>query len=153
MRYAAIRSRPLLLVALLTLCGPSCRGGGKRFYAVRGHVFVNGQPAAGVQIVFHPDGAVDAQAVQPSAVVGKDGSFALQSWVVDQRALKKGAPAGRYLVTCIWYPPDLDKYVGREVLPDRLQGRYAVPKDSGLRAEIPEQAIELPPFQLEATKR
>jgi hypothetical protein len=152
MHRAPVRPVLLLVSAVLALCCASCQKG-PRFYPVRGYVFVNGKPAEGASVVFHPQDGADLQPAQPAAVVQKDGSFALQTWVVQQRVLKTGAPAGRYLVTCVWYPPDLDKYLGMEVLPDKLGGRYAVPKQSGLRAEVPERATELPPFELELPTR
>ena len=86
--------------------------------------------------------------VQPSAIVRADGSFELRSYLVQERVVKEGAPAGQYLVTCTWYPPDLEKYLGMEKLPDKLLGKYADPKSSGLRADVPGAPTELPPFQL-----
>jgi len=91
----------------------------------------------------------DRRPVQPSAIVQADGSYELKSFVLDDRTLKDGAPAGQYQVSCVWYPPDLQKYVNAMLpLPDRLNGKYSDPKSSGLKAEIREQATELPPFEL-----
>ncbi len=141
----------LLVLGLLLTGVLSCQGG-KRFYPVRGHVFADGKPAEGVTIVFHPLDDPDPQPVQPSAVVQADGSFVLRSYVVQQRALKEGAPAGKYAVTCVWYPADLQNYLGRENLPDQLHGKYADPKSSVLRAEIPEAGTELPPFEVKVSR-
>jgi hypothetical protein len=140
----------LLGIALVLLCS-SCQGG-KRFYPVRGQVFADGKPAQGVTIIFHPEDDSDPQPLQPSAIVQADGSFVLHSYVVEKRTLKEGAPAGRYRVTCTWYPPDLQNYLGNENLPDKLQGRYANSRTSGLKAEIAEQSTEVPPFRLEIPK-
>jgi hypothetical protein len=142
----------LLAAGLVALCCPACQRG-KRFYPVRGQVLADGKPAKGVMVIFHPLDDPDPHPVQPSAVVQEDGSFALRSYLVGQRVLKEGAPAGQYLVTCTWYPPDLEKYLGMENLPDKLRGRYANPKTSGLRAEVPEGPTELPAFRLEVQDR
>jgi hypothetical protein len=137
---------------LVALCGSSCQGG-KRFYPVHGRVFADGKPAEGVTVILHPVNDPDPKPVQPSAVVRADGSFELNSFLLEQRVLKEGAPAGQYLVTCTWYPPDLQNYLGREVLPDKFHGRYADPKSSGLRAEVAEGPTELPSFQLTVPKK
>src|SRR5438045_8569064 len=101
MQRETIRRSPLVMLVLATLCCVSC-GGGKPCYPVRGKVLVNGKAAEGVTVVFHPTGDADADAVQPSAVVGADGSFTLHSYFVKDRALKNGAQAGKYRVTCVW---------------------------------------------------
>jgi hypothetical protein len=116
-------------------------------------VFADGKPAEGVMVIFHPLDDPDPQPVQPSAVVQPDGSFELRSYLVQQRALKEGAPAGKYAVTGTWYPADLQNHLGKENLPDKLHGRYADPKSSGLRAEVPEAATELPPFEVKVSKQ
>jgi hypothetical protein len=152
MRIVPPRTVPLLASVLIVLCCSSCQKS-RPFYPVHGHVFANGKPAAGVTIILHPLDNSDPQPVQPSAIVEADGSFVLRSYLVQQRLLKEGAPAGQYLVTCIWYPPDLEKYLGTEILPDKLNGKYADPKTSGLRAEVAEGPTELPPFQVKIQKK
>jgi hypothetical protein len=114
---------------------------------------VGGKPAEGVTVVLHSLDSPDPKPVQPSAVVQVDGSFELRSYLVPQRALKEGAPAGKYRVTCTWYPTDLQNYLGMENLPDKLQGRYADPKSTPLRAEISEGPTQLPPFELEIPRK
>ncbi|HTK73797.1 MAG TPA: hypothetical protein VL371_00985 [Gemmataceae bacterium] len=142
------RAVALTVVALVAMGTSSCSGG-KRFYPVRGHVTINGKPAEGVSIVFYLVDDTDKRPIQPSAIVQADGSFELKSFVLDDRTLKDGAPAGQYQVSCVWYPPDLQKYVNAMLpLPDRLNGKYSDPKTSGLKAEVREQPTELPPFEL-----
>jgi hypothetical protein len=145
--------RPGSLLVVLILLGVSSCQGGKRFYPVRGYVFVDDKPAEGVTIIFHPLDDSGPKPVQPSAVVQADGLFVLNSYLVQERVLKEGAPAGQYRVTCTWYPTDLQKYLGMENLPDKLQGRYADPKTSGLQAEVSEGPNELPPFELKIPKK
>lgn len=144
--------RPVMLLAvLIALCCSSCHGG-KRFYPVRGKLFVDGKPAAGVTVVLHSLDDTDPEPVQPSAVVEKDGSFVLKSFVVKERVVKDGAPPGKYRVTCAWYPEDRQKYLGMEKLPDKLGGKYADWKTSQLLAEVAEGPTELPVFMLETKK-
>jgi len=144
------RAVALTAVALAALCTASCTGG-KRFYPVRGHVTVNGKPAEGVSIVLYLVDDTDKRPIQPSAIVQADGTFELKSFVLDDRTLKDGAPPGQYQVSCVWYPPDLQRYVNAMLpLPDRLHAKYSDPKTSGLKAEVLEQPTELPPFELTA---
>src|SRR5262249_18005716 len=99
-------------------------------------------------VVLHPVESGDSRVLRPSAVVKGDGSFALQSY--DPQTCptpKDGAPASEYLVTVSWLPPDYAQY--RNVLPDKLQGRYSDPNTSGLRATVKEEPNELPAFQLD----
>jgi hypothetical protein len=143
---APVRCVLLTAAAAVALCCASC-GGGKKFYPVHGRVLANGKPAEGVTIVLHPVDDPDPKPVQPTGVVQADGSFELKSFLVDQRVVKDGAPAGKYLVTCIWWPADRSKY-GPESMPDKLHNKYSSPKTSGLQAEVPEGPTELPTFEL-----
>jgi hypothetical protein len=141
-----------MMLALAGLLCASCKGG-TPCYAVRGKVLVNAKAAEGVTVVFHPTNAGDADPVQPSAVVQADGSFTLKTYFVKDRVLKDGAPAGKYRVTCVWYPADLQKYLAQEKLPDKLQGRYADPKTSDLSADVLEQDNDLSPFNLKIPEK
>jgi hypothetical protein len=81
--------------------------------------------------------------------VQADGSFEFKTYIVQDRALKEGAPAGQYQVSCVWYPPDLQKYLNAgAALPDRLHGKYGDPKTSGLKAEVLTQPTDLPTMEL-----
>ena len=118
-------------------------------YPVRGQVLVGGKPAVGATVVFHPADAADPRALRPAGVVQEDGSFTLRSY--DPQTCPTpmdGAPAGEYLVTVNWLPPDYAEY--RNVLPDKLNGRYVDPKTSGLRATVKPEPNDLPPFRLDA---
>lgn len=141
--------RPLLLFAAISLS--SCQAE-KSYFPVHGKVLADGKPAQGATVVFHPMDEADAKLVKPSAVVQADGSFAIQSYLMQSRVVKEGAPAGQYLVTFTWYPPNLQEHLGSEKLPDKLEGKYADPKASELKAVVEEKPTELPPFQLELPK-
>lgn len=112
-----------LLVTLLSLLS-GC--GGEDWHAetvpVTGSVTINGQIPAGAMIKLHPTGEkLDKRGSRPAAIVGEDGTFALQTYEHGD-----GAPAGEYIFTIIW--PQEPKLGG--LSPDRLNYRYASPKTS-----------------------
>lgn len=147
------RSRRILLpwgvLGVVVLC-PACQKG-PRYYPVHGQVFLDGQPAEGALVVFHPAADPGPQALRPFAYVQADGSFTLRTYSPADGTTTDGAPPGDYLVAINWFPPNVRDY--RSVIPDKLQGRYGDPKTSGLRAQVREEPNELPPFQLTLKKR
>jgi hypothetical protein len=134
---------PCLLV--LFTC-PACSKDGLN--PVRGKVLQKGSPVPGATVFFHPkDG--DIKSLRPSGQTGDDGSFTLTTGV------KNGAPAGEYAVTVVW--PGEPKEGPKKKMsteapeverPDRLSGRYADPKTSGLAATVKTGKNELAPFEL-----
>ena len=139
-------------LAGLALLGSSCRKG-PVCYPVRGQVFVGGKPAEGALVVFVPENALGLDAPRPSTSVGADGSFALRTYDSATRTVQDGAPPGRYAVTVVWQSEGARDPGGErtaEEIPDRLQGRYADPATSKLRAEVKAGPNDLEPFQLPA---
>jgi len=134
-------------LAALALTGPACSSGGG-LHPVRGQVTFNGEPAAGAIVVFHPDGG-GIQSVPPTAVVAADGTFTLAT------GDKPGAQAGSYVVTVTWADTS-KKLTEQQVMmganpydgPDRLNGRFASPQQSPLRADVKSGDNRLPPFEL-----
>ena len=135
-------------LALALLACVSC-GGGKTYYPVRGRVLVNGKPAEGVTVTFSMVNDPDPEPARPTAGTGADGSFTLSTYLTKERVLRPGAPAGTYVVTCFWLPPEAANVGAGQAVPDKLRGKYTDPTTSNLRVEIPEHAVELPPFELE----
>jgi hypothetical protein len=76
-------------------------------------------------------------------VTGEDGSFRLMSFKPGD-----GAPAGDYQVTVIFPMNRFSKHLSGI---DRLKGKFANPKTSGLTAKVEPKSNELPPFDLKAT--
>lgn len=147
-----LRPVALAAAAVAALACSSC-GGGKKFVPVRGRVMVNGKPAAGVSIVFNLVDDPDAKPIQPNAIVAEDGTYELKSYIIQDRQTKDGAPPGKYRVSCVWYPPDLQKYLNAgAALPDRLHGKYADAQKSGLTADVGDGPTEVPPFELTAAE-
>jgi hypothetical protein len=108
-------------------------------HPVEGQVLYEGQPAAGVQIVFHPAGDASAS-LMPSGKTGDDGSFTLQT-----QPHGAGAPAGEYSVLATWYPAN-----GRELDNPRnkLSSKYADSAAPLLKANIKPGSNKLEPFRL-----
>jgi hypothetical protein len=139
-------------VGFALLACVSC-GGGKKYYPVHGSVLVNGKPAEGVTVVFSMIDDPDPDPARPSAGTKADGSFDLGTYLTKERVVKQGAPAGKYVVTCIWLPPEAGSVGAGQAVPDKLQGKYMDAKTSKLQVEVPEHAVELPPFELEVSSK
>lgn len=137
--------RPAFLVAAaLALLSSSCvkSENHKPVVPVKGQVLVDGKPAAGALVIFHPMNDTDPKAVRPSAYVDEQGYFALTSYTNQD-----GAPEGDYAVTVVWPMPNPEADDGAPGT-DRLQGRYNSFRSTGLRARIGTGPTELPPFLL-----
>ena len=110
-------------------------------FPVRGQVFVNGRPAAGAVVVFHPEHEpADPKGPRPRASVRADGSF-----VLGTHAAADGAPAGNYVVTVAWRPGGVGD--------DRLGGVYADPAQPRLTTVVLKGSNELPPFRLDEVEQ
>jgi hypothetical protein len=123
----------------------ACSSPPPEVHPVYGEVFLNGQPASGAVIHFHP---VDGDECSPAfATVKRDGSFELSTY-----ASNDGAEVGDYRVTLVW----CDETPGeeRETIygPDRFCGRYSNPKTSGLLATVSPGENKVPKFDLKVTE-
>ena len=89
-------------------------------YAVEGNVLVNGEPAANLNVAFHPlDG--DKNLFCPVGRTDSKGTFHLMT-----RCGADGAPAGEYSVTLVWPDGLIDECECIDpTLHDRLKGLYA----------------------------
>jgi hypothetical protein len=136
---------PMIVPLLVFAVGCSGASDRKSVYPVSGAVFVNGQPAAGARLFFHPaDDPTNPRTLRPFAVVADDGSFKLTTYLAND-----GAPAGEYVVTVTWPAPRPGGATDDgAVAPDRLKGAYATPVISKLRATIQPMPNRLEPFQL-----
>lgn len=113
-------------------------------YAVQGVVLFRGKPAAGARVTLHPQ-VRGRQPFFPTGKVGDDGSFKLTTFDKDD-----GAPAGRYNVTIVRGPMEMDEYaelskklnpqeltrMAQQRAKDPLYEKYIDPRSSGLAAEI-----------------
>lgn len=136
-----------LALALLAAAGCGKPEGRMDVYPVSGTVLIDGQPAAGADVVLHPTFPLsDKDADYPRAGVGEDGRFTISTYDEGD-----GAPAGTYKVS-IFRGGDsesesLQAKKSREA--DPLKG-YKDPEKSGLTITVKEESNELPPFDLKA---
>jgi hypothetical protein len=119
---------------------------GPTLLPVTGKVTVDGQPAAGAVLLFHP--ATKANPFVSSATTGADGSFSI---ITDT---KPGIPAGDYKVTAT-YPDPSHKPSDTEIMmgtaepgQDLLKGRYVSRDASTLKVTIDSSTTQLEPFAL-----
>jgi hypothetical protein len=90
-------------------------------YPVAGKVLVNGLPAAGAMVAFHPLNEIHGSGCLPVGTTDDDGTYRLTTY-----ATGDGAPAGEYAVTVIW--PDGTPHDCSDegtLKHDLLKGRYA----------------------------
>jgi hypothetical protein len=119
--------------------------GGPKLVDVTGTITVDGRPAEGAALLFHPESGTGSVS---SGVANSEGKFSLVS------NMEKGVLPGRYKVTVIWpdpsrKPTETQIMMGTaEPGPDLLKGRYASKDKSGLTAEIVASSKALPPFEL-----
>lgn len=109
-------------------------------FPVRGTVRVNGKPATGARVIFHPhDEEIPAT---PFGVVDDEGVFELSTFLAND-----GAPEGDYSVTISWAPPlsgGSDPEMGEERLPSTFQD----PHGSGIVVTIEAEPNDLEPFDI-----
>jgi hypothetical protein len=133
----------LLFAGVLLLGLPSCRKNDKPVFPAAGKVFCKGKPAEGATVTLVPLADADPQRPRPGGQVGSDGTFRLSTY-----ASYDGAPPGNYAVLIV-FPSAARKIDDENAGPDLLQGRYANPKTTPLKAEIKEETNELPPFNVQ----
>jgi len=128
------------LLAVTCLISAGCGGSSAEIYPVRGEVYLNGQPAAGALVHFHP---VDGELCSPAfATVNEDGSFELSTY-----GKNDGAEPGDYIVTLNWRDEQKvdDEFVTG---PDRFKERYSKPKVSELKVTVIEGENLVPRYDL-----
>ncbi len=145
--FRAGRLGRLATAASLAVLLSSCGGDGPKLHPVSGKVLWDDQPAEGATVVFHPVNA-KADALRPSGVVGKDGTFTLSTYPYGA-----GAPEGEYVVLVTWFaePPAAKEGRDPPEPKSKLPEQYADAAQSGLKATVKPGENKLEPFRL--TKR
>lgn len=140
----------MLLAAAAALLLLGCSGDDglpkKQCFPAKGKLLIKSQPAAGAIVIFQPQsGAESAEwwAGYPRAHVGPDGSFELETY-----GEKDGAPAGEYVVLVTWPAASAEASGEEGSAVDKLQGKYADPASSKLKAKIEAAPTEIPPLTL-----
>ena len=132
--------------ALLAGCGKK-EPGEKPVFPVSGAVFVDGKPAKGAVVMFHPlpitPGRFDI--VRSRGTVKDDGTFKLSTYKNDD-----GAPEGEYAVTVYWPGKKTGKADedGTDLPPDQLGLRFNDPAKTTLKAHVKAPETKLDPFQI-----
>jgi hypothetical protein len=131
----------VLLSTLVTGCNS-----GTDLVSVTGTITVDGAPADGAVILFHPEPSENKTV--SSAVAKVDGTF------VPVTDSEPGLPVGRYTLTVIWPDPAM-KPTEQELMlgsdktgEDLLKGRYVSKNQSTLTAEVTPTTTALTPLTL-----
>lgn len=91
---------------------------------VRGEVYVDGQPAAMLQIQCHPVGGMDREdPTVTQAITDQEGKFQLSTYEAGD-----GVPLGEYKLTFVWQ--DFSVLSASYSGPDKLKKRYSNPDSS-----------------------
>ena len=135
----------IILVVLVSAVAVGC---GKRGITapstapVSGTVLVNGKPANGVKVRFHPQFDIGTIKFIPSGETGTDGRFTLSTATASD-----GAPPGDYVVTFELLRGGADQQ-GRDIEVDAWRGKYADPATSSWKVTIKSGENVLDPFDL-----
>lgn len=116
-------------------------------HPVRGQVFYDGKPAAGVTVYFIPTSARAVPRVpsNPHGVTGSDGTFQLSTY-----GDRDGAAEGGYQIVLYWPEPTPE---GEEQSDsDKLLGWYG-PVHSKLTAQVVAGSNSIPPIKLNAVSK
>jgi hypothetical protein len=138
--------RNIVLCLASALACASC-GNQNNIYPVSGKVMHQGAPATGAAVFFYRHGADSLNEHMIMGLVQEDGTFELVCG-----SLGKGAPPGEYDVLIEWKPASGQGRGRPERGPDKLEGRYADPKNPRLHAIVEAKANRLPPFELTAAE-
>jgi hypothetical protein len=140
---AARRLSAVALVALLSVL-PACRKSDRvETYPVKGKLLVDGKPAKGANVTFHPREATNPP-YAPTGQADENGEFSIATFVAGD-----GAPAGEYDVTVVWpvrYNPISTLWEG-----DKLGGRYGKKENPAKRVTVEKRPQELAPFEFSTT--
>jgi hypothetical protein len=142
------RTRLLVLMPLILIgTGSGCRQRvtPPNTVPVSGMVMLNGEPAAGILVRFHPQFNIGRTKFLPSGESGGDGKFILSTG-----AGGNGAPPGNYLVT--FEKPRIEsdeEHSGIEMEVDELTGQFSDPSQSKWKVAIQRGDNQLEPFRLE----
>src|SRR4051812_44871364 len=113
MDRAGVKTKFIIAGLALTVVAAGACNSEKTLYPVRGQVFFEGRPASGALIVLHPVDDASPAAIRPSGYVDDAGNVKLMSYTPSSRSTGDGAPAGEYIVTIAWLPPDVKEYLAK----------------------------------------
>ncbi len=141
----------LIVIALVNLSGRDSES----LYPAEGTLRVNGKPAHGAVVVFHPQNSGKLSATQPVGYVGPDGRYRLTS------TNRVGAPPGDYVVTVSWFVPAQAKTTKKSLgfvdpekggTVEKLGFRYSNRQKSTITRTLVRGNNEVEPIELTDTK-
>ena len=143
-----MRRAACITVAAMVL---ACSGCARDLYPVSGKVLYKSTPAEGAAVFFQRKGADPMNEHLLMGIVQTDGSFSLVCG-----SLGEGAPPGEYDVLIEWKQArkrakeDVKHGTGHpsQKSADRLNGRYADPKQPRFHAVVKAETNVLPAFEL-----
>jgi hypothetical protein len=136
-----------MIVCTSLLMLPGCGSGGPSLVKAKGKVLVDGAPASGAILLFHP---ATTNGEVASAIADENGVF------TPILGTAEGIPEGEYRVTVVWPDPKV-KSGGEGVKfgvaeprdpPDLLKGKYVARDRSKLSVVISKSKLELEPLEL-----
>jgi hypothetical protein len=154
LRQTASRARRFALRSILVIAASfaavSC-GGPPGHYPVTGKILCNGEPAEGVDVLFHLKGDTDPDPHTPHGSTDESGVFTLEC------KDGPGALPGEYTVGIRWLDyntPEGKNLRGKNKIryktypEDMLKGRYSDLANPKFFATIKSEKNELPPFEI-----
>jgi hypothetical protein len=134
-----VRVVHLMMGACCWMAAAGCSRSADRPVPVSGRVLVDGKPAVGATVVFHPQGQTTA--AKPVGTVDANGEFRLTT-----AAANDGAAPGDYKVTVAWYvstPPRKRAAEGDEPPPrNQLPEKFTKPEATPLRVAVSREQTE-----------
>ena len=133
----------LLVGGLVLVAG--CAKSGEKLYPVKGKISVDGKPADGAILLFHPQGGGQVS----TATADANGNYAC----VHNTA--PGIPTGKYTITVSWPDPAKRNATSTAMgqtpdVPDLLRGKYAMRERSTLTIDVTPTTTELPPIEIDS---
>lgn len=125
-----------------------CGGGGPSLVKAKGKIIVDGTPAAGAILLFHPESASNTNVA--NAIADENGVY------VPLTGAGEGIAEGTYKVTVVWPDPKLKaasegpKFGVAESKepPDLLKGKYVSRERSKLSISVSKSKVDLDPLEL-----
>lgn len=138
----------MMLACVTMLVLPGCGGSGSSLVKAKGKVLVDGTPASGAILLFHPESSSGGNVA--SAIADESGMYAPLTGV------DEGIAEGEYRVTVVWPDPKFKggaegmKFGGGETKdpPDLLKGKFVAKDKSKLTVVISKSNAELKPLEI-----
>lgn len=138
----------MILACVTMLVLPGCGGSGSSLVKAKGKVLVDGTPASGAILLFHPESPSGGNVA--NAIADESGVYAPLT------AADEGIAEGEYRVTVVW--PDPKFKSGSEGVkfgvaeskdpPDLLKGKFVAKDKSKLTLVVSKSNAELKPLEI-----